>query len=76
MVGRGVKSTSNVMKVIWLSSGGLVVMIPQSYTHFTALRAFLKVWAFSSPTPVFNVIPNAGGERVKMWADRHFLGRI
>ena len=28
MHGRGVKSTSNVIKVIWLNSGGLVVMIP------------------------------------------------
>ena len=54
MLGRGVKSTSNVIKVIWLNSWVLVVMI----------------------APVFNVIPNAGGERVKMWADRHFLGRI
>ena len=34
MLGRGVKSTSNVIKVIWLNSGGLVVMIPPSYTHF------------------------------------------
>ena len=34
MLGRGVKSTSNVIRVIWLSSGGLVVMISPSYTHF------------------------------------------
>ena len=76
MLGRGVKSTSNIIKVIWLNSGSLVVMIPPSYTHFAALRAIPKVWTFSPPPSVFNLIPNAGGERVKMWADRHFLGRI
>ena len=42
MLGRGVKSTSNVIKVIWLSSGGLVVVIPLTCTHFTSLRAIHK----------------------------------
>ena len=34
MLDRGVKSTSNVIKVKWLSSKGLVVVIPPSYTHW------------------------------------------
>ena len=47
------------------------------HTFLPLLERFLRCGPFLPPhPPVFNVIPNAGGERVMMWADRHFLGRI